>query len=125
MTAAAALSPPPPLLARELTGADPVAPELRQACRDAVAGLLRGHPEVVAVVGAGGQTGTWDSSARLDVSAFAPGIDHAVRNGSTRPDWSGFVSPIGAAAWDGSPGLPLPLGLGARLLDQAEYAGPP
>lgn len=121
MITVAALCPAPPLLARELTGADPVVPELRQACRDAVAGLLRGHPDVVAVVGAGEQTGTWDSSTRPDVSAFAPGIDHAVRNGSTGLDWS---SPIDAAARDGSPGLPLPLGLGARLLDQAGYAGP-
>jgi hypothetical protein len=104
MITAAALCPAPPLLARELTGADPVVPELRQACRDAAAGLLRGHPDVVAVVGAGEQTRTWDEGLELDVSGFAPGI--------------------GAAARDGSAGLPLPLGLGARLLDQAGYAGP-
>ena len=104
MITAAALCPAPPLLARELTGADPVVPELRQACRDAASGLLRGHPDVVAVVGAGEQTRTWDEGLELDVSGFAPGI--------------------GAAARDGSAGLPLPLGLGARLLDQAGYAGP-
>jgi hypothetical protein len=104
MITAAALCPAPPLLARELTGADPVVPELRRACRDAAAGLLRGHPDVVAVVGPGEQTRTWDEGLELDVSGFAPGI--------------------GAAARDGSAGLPLPLGLGARLLDQAGYAGP-
>jgi hypothetical protein len=104
MITAAALCPAPPLLARELTGADPVVPELRRACRDAAAGLLRGHPDVVAVVGPGEQTRTWDEGLELDVSGFAPGI--------------------GAAARDGSAALPLPLGLGARLLDQAGYAGP-
>jgi hypothetical protein len=104
MITAAALCPAPPLLARELTGADPVVPELRRACRDAAAGLLRGHPDVVAVVGPGEQTRTWDEGLGLDVSGFAPGI--------------------GAAARDGSAALPLPLGLGARLLDQAGYAGP-
>jgi hypothetical protein len=124
MIVVAAMCPAPPLLARELTGADPVVPELRQACRDVAAGLLRGHPDVVAVVGAGAHTRTWDGDSRLDVSAFAPGIDQAVRTGSTGLDWSGFISPIGAAARDGSPGLPLPLGLAARLLDQAGYAGP-
>jgi hypothetical protein len=104
MITAAALCPAPPLLARELTGADPVVPELRRACRDAAAGLLRGHPDVVAVVGPGEQTRTWDEGLELDVSGFAPGI--------------------GAAARDGSAALPLPLGLGARLLDQAGYPGP-
>jgi hypothetical protein len=104
MITAAALCPSPPLLARELTGADPVVPELRQACRDAVARLLDSGPDVVAVVGAGEQTRTWDGGTRMDLSGFAPGI--------------------APAAKDGSPGLPLPLGLGARLLDQAGYAGP-
>jgi len=101
---AAALCPAPPLLARELTGADPVVPELRRACRDAAAALLRGHPDVIVVVGAGEQTATWDGAAGLDVSRFAPGI--------------------GSAAPDGAPVVPLPLGLGARLLDQAGYDGP-
>ncbi len=102
MITAAALCPAPPLLARELTGADLVVPELRQACRDAAATLLCGDPDVVAVVGAGEQTRTWDGGG-LDVSAFAPGLSPAVQ--------------------DGPPGLPLSLGLGARLLDQAGYAG--
>jgi hypothetical protein len=77
MITAAAVCPAPPLLARELTGADPVVPELRKACQDAVAGLLRGRPEVIVVVGVGEQTGTWDDSARLDLSRFAPGIGRA------------------------------------------------
>jgi hypothetical protein len=107
MIIAAALCPAPPLLARELTGADPVVPELRQACRDTAAGLLRGHPDVIVVVGAGEQTATWDGAAGLDVSRFAPGI-----------------APTARVAPEGTPVLPLPLGLGARLLDQAGYAGP-
>ncbi len=105
MITAAALCPAPPLLARELTGADPVVPELRQACQAAAAALLRGHPDVVVVVGAGAQTRTWDGGTPLDVSGFAPGIAPPAR--------------------DGSPGLLVPLGLGARLLDQAGYAGRP
>jgi hypothetical protein len=133
MITAAAVCPAPPLLARELTGADPVVPELRQACLDAVAGLLRSRPDVVAVVGAGEQTSTWDAGSRLDVSAFAPGIGLAARDGS-----AGRGARVSAPARDGSPGLPLPpardgslglplplpLGLGARLLDQAGHAGP-
>jgi len=99
---AAALCPAPPLLARELTGADPVVPELRQACLDAGAALLRSQPGVVAVVGAAKPTRAWDGEARLDLSAYAPGL-------------------TGPA---GGPALPLPLGLGGRLLDQAGYCGP-
>lgn len=100
MITAAALCPAPPLLARELTGADPVAPELRQACLNAAAGLVRARPDLVTVVGTGTATRTWDGGARLDLSVFAPRIGSG-----------------------GSAGLPPPLGLGARLLDQAGYAG--
>lgn len=107
MIISAALCPAPPLLVRELTGADPVVPELRQACRDAAAGLLRRLPDVIVVVGAGEQTATWDGAAGLDVSRFAPGIGRAGRD-----------------APEGAPVLPLPLGLGARLLDQAGHTGP-
>jgi hypothetical protein len=120
---AAALCPAPPLLARELTGADPVLPELRQACQDAVDGLLRGQPDVVAVIGAGQSTQAWEGSQGLDVSGFAPGIGAAARDGSTRPDGSGVAPGVGPMAPHGSKGLPLPLGLGARLLDQAGYTG--
>jgi hypothetical protein len=103
MIVAAALCPAPPLLARELTGADAVLPELRQACQDASAGLLASGPGLVAVVGAAEETRAWDASLGLDLSAYAPG--------------AGLPAPAGSA------GLPLPLGLGARLLDQAGYAG--
>jgi len=100
---AAALCPAPPALARELTGADPVMPELRHACRDAVAALVQAEPDLVAVVGAAEQTRAWDESLGLDLSGYAPGL----------------VPPAAAR----TPGLPLPLGLGTRLLDEAGYTG--
>jgi hypothetical protein len=103
MITAAALCPSPPLLAREVTGRDPVVPELRQACAEAVRRLVRREPDVIAVVGPAPVTARWPADRRLDLSAFAPQA---------------------AAAPDGHPPLPLPLGLGSRLLDQAGYAGP-
>ena len=109
MLTAAALCPAPPLLARELTGADPVVPELRQACLDAATGLLQADPDVIAVVGAGEQTRAFSARSRLDLAAYAPalglgGLEGSGLDGSGEP-------------------LPLPLGLGCRLLDQAGYAG--
>lgn len=102
MIVAAAVCPSPPLLARELTGRAGVLPELRDACAAAVGHLLTAAPDVIAVVGAGQETATWDPDDRLDLSAYAPG----------------------PAAARGKPGLPLALGIGALLLDEAGYAGP-
>jgi hypothetical protein len=107
---AAALCPAPPLLARELTGAEAVVPELRQACLDAATDLLQAGPDMVAVVGAGEQTREFGARGRLDLAAYAPalaltGPEEAGRNGSGGP-------------------VPLPLGLGCRLLEQAGYVGP-
>jgi hypothetical protein len=107
---AAALCPAPPLLARELTGADPVLPELRQACLDATAALLAAGPDLVAVVGVAAQTRPWDARARLDLTAYAP----ALRPACTADDPDDGDLDDGAA-------LPLPLGLAGRLLDQAGY----
>ena len=108
MITSAALCPAPPLLAREVTGLDPVVPELREACREAVAALTATEPDLIAVVGVADQTLEWSPQAPFDLLAYAPGL-------------------AGAAA--GAPGgpvptLPLGLGLGLRLLDQAGYAGP-
>jgi hypothetical protein len=100
MITAAALCPAPPLLARELTGADPVIPDLREACRQAVAALLASRPDVVAVVGAAEKTADWDPGGRLDLAVYAP--------------------MLGAGA---GPPVPSPLGLGAGLLDRAGYQG--
>lgn len=97
----AALCPSPPLLARELTGRDPLASGLREACAEVTARLVDADPDVVIVVGPGPETAVWDSASRLDMSAFAPAL--------------------GAR---GTPGLPFSLGLGAMLLDQAGYSGP-
>ena len=107
MLTAVALCPAAPLLARELTGAEPVVPELRQACREAADALVRAGPDLVVVIGAGEQTRTWDAaSARLDLSRYAPGPGFGAGSGS---------APASA--------LPLPLGLGGRLLDEAGYHG--
>jgi hypothetical protein len=101
MITAVALCPAPPLLARELTGGDSVLPELREACQAAVGALLRSQPEVITVVGAAPQTRTWGGASTLDLGIFAPA----------------------ARGSGGTAGLPVPLGLGARLLDQAGFTG--
>jgi hypothetical protein len=98
----AAVCPSPPLLAGEFTGRAEVLPELRDACVTAVRHLLAAAPDVIAVVGAGSDPATWDPDDRLDLSAYAPPVSGA----------------------HGKPGLPLALGIGALLLDEAGYAGP-
>ena len=77
-------------------------PELRAACAEAGARLLGTDPEVIVVVGPALVTGERDPAGQPDPAAFAPGR----------------VTPAGAGA------LPLSLGLGAMLLDQAGYHGP-
>jgi hypothetical protein len=103
----AAMCASPPLLHPALTGREAVLPELRSACAEAIARLLREDPEVVVVVGPAPVTGEWDAAGRLDAAAFAPGS--AVR---------GSGAPADGRA------LPLALGLGAMLLDQGGYRGP-
>lgn len=102
MIITAAVCPSPPLLAGEFTGRAEVLPELRDACVTAVRHLLAAAPDVIAVVGAGSDTATWGPDDRLDLSAYAPPVSGA----------------------HGKPGLPLALGIGALLLDEAGYAGP-
>jgi hypothetical protein len=77
-----------------------VLPELRDACAKAVAELVRADPEMIVVVGPAAETAEWDPESRPDLSAYAPALGPA-----------------------GRPGLPLALGLGALLLDQAGYTG--
>jgi hypothetical protein len=110
MLTAAALCPAPPLLARELTGADPVLPELREACREAVDELIRADADVVVVVGVASEERAFDRRARLDVTTYAP----ALRRHGHGADRAGS-DPL-------SP-LPLTIGLGSRLLDGAGYHG--
>jgi hypothetical protein len=106
MITAATLCPWPPLLVRELTGADPVLPELREACAAAVTELLRAGPEIVAIVAPGPETAAWPGDGRLNVAAFG-GLPAA------SPD------PV-----TGRCSLPPAAGIGAYLLDQAGYQGP-
>jgi hypothetical protein len=106
---AAALCASPPLLHPALTGREAVLPELRAACAEAVGRLLRSGPETVVVVGAADVSGEWEPGGRFDAAAFAPGA----------------ASESGAGAgYAGCRSLPLSLGLGAMLLDQAGYGGP-
>ncbi len=58
--------------------------------------LVSDAPELVVVTGAAAGTAEWDPESRLDLSAYAPALGPG-----------------------GQPGLPLSLGLGALLLDQA------
>ena len=103
MITGVAIVPSPPLLARVLTGRSVVLPELREACSVAVGRLVATGADVVAVVGAGPQTAAWDPEGRLDVAAWGPLL---------------------AAGGRSKPGLPLALGIGAGLLDEAGYRGP-
>ena len=105
MITQATLCPWPPLLVRELTGADPVLPELRAACAGAVAALLSDGPDEVAVVGPGTVTAPWPGHGRLNVAAFR-----------------GF-RPTDPVPGPDPPVLPPAPGIGAYLLDQAGYAG--
>ncbi len=98
-----------------MTGTDPVLPELRQACLDAVTELVACRPGLVAVVGVADATRSWDVRAELDLSRYAPGADHG-KLGAGAPG-------RGPAPGGNAPGLPLSVGLGARLLNQAGYRG--
>jgi hypothetical protein len=106
MIIAAALCPSPPLLVRELTGADPVVADLRDACAAAVAALVAARPDVIVVVGPGPDTTEWPADGRLNIAAFGG-----------RP-----AQPAGGAPLPRS--VPLAVGLGGYLLDQAAYTGP-
>ncbi len=104
MLVAAATCPAAPLLARELTGSDPVVPQLRQACLAAAAGLVASQPDLVAVVGVAPEARAWDRDGRLDLGVFAPALR------------AGGVAQPGAS-------LPVSVGLGGMFLDQAGFTG--
>jgi hypothetical protein len=115
MIVAAALCPAPPLLVPELTGAQQVAADLRDACLAAVAELMAAAPDVIAVVGAADRTGTWDDGAGFDLARYAPGP--VLLNGQAgSPRSSGEASP---PARRGEAGLPSSLGVGVWLLSHA------
>jgi hypothetical protein len=85
--AAAAVCPHTPLIVTEL-------PELRTACRTAIAGLLTTDPDALIVVGGAGTTATYTGDAA----------------GTLRP-WG-----LDVTAGHGEPVLPLSLTVGRRLL---------
>jgi len=111
MIVAAVICPSPPLLAAELTGQADILPDLRAACAAAVARLLAADPDVVAVAGPAETTGTWDSAGELSLASFAPALRAGDHRSRSRP-------PLAV------PSLPLALGIGARLLDDAGYTAP-
>jgi hypothetical protein len=128
MIVGAAICPPAPVLARELTGRDPVVPELREACAAVTGRLLRSRPDVIAVVGAADRTAAWPAEGRLSLAAFAPAVGTASGAAVGTASGAAAAAPEAAAARTAagaaSPALPLPVGLGARLLDEAGYRGP-
>jgi hypothetical protein len=97
---AAAVCPHPPLLLRELTGQQEVAPDLREACLRVIGELIDLKPDRIVVLG-GADTTTW-STGEGDVDIRGYGT-FAVR----RP----------------GPYLPLSLGVAKRLLAEAHWHG--
>lgn len=99
MIRATVVCPHPPLLFRELGGHVDAAQQLRAACREALADALRPAPGLVVVLGGDAVTASWDPAT------------------SPRPEGFGRHGRPGA-------GLPLSLGVGRRLLDDAGWTGP-
>jgi hypothetical protein len=110
MMIAAAVCPHPPLLITELvppgSRPEPVE-ELSDACARAVHWLLGRSPDLVIVIGGGEVTRQYRPSTPFLVDRYAGGPG---------------VSGVGEAAM--TSGLPLSLGIGARLLDEAGWDGP-
>ncbi|MGZ6803679.1 MAG: hypothetical protein ACXVFU_11575 [Nocardioidaceae bacterium] len=104
MIVAAALTPHPPLLYRELAGAGDPAAELRAACRTTVERLAGGVERLV-VVGA----------ADVDRPRVHP---------PTAPDVRRFGTTVERDPSVAATAPPLSLGVGRRLLDEAGWAGP-
>jgi hypothetical protein len=104
-----AFCPSPPLLLPEVEGrADADTTALRRACADAVAATLAAGPEVVLVVGQG--AGPGERYGAGDVGDLRGlGLD--------------LQPPFDRRGRPGGRRVPLPHTLGARLLDDAGYAG--
>lgn len=97
---AAAVCPHPPLLFRELNGAQDAVANLRAACLRAVEEVVEGAERVV-LVGGGRTAQAWD-----------PGVEaHVAEFGGPGPRTVG-------------PALPLSLRVGRRLLDEVGWTGP-
>jgi hypothetical protein len=108
MLDAVVVCPHPPLLLRELCGAQDAVPDLRAACAEGLAGALAGPPgsgaPTVVVVGGAGTAGSWDPALPDRTSDF----------GMTGPRTAS--SPV--------PELPLSLTVGRRLVREAGWDGP-
>lgn len=100
MIVAAVVCPHPPLLLRELSGAQDAVPDLRAACHEALGRALRLEVTTVVVVGGADTAGAWSAS-----------LPDAVRRFGT----------TGAAT---GPALPLSLTVGRRLVRSAGWDGP-
>lgn len=124
MIAGVAVVPSPPLLARDLTGRATVLPELRQACAIAVGRLLAdSQADVVVVVGGGPATRAWPPDARLNLLAFGPVLAASRRPAAVAASGGGGGGVLVDRLPRGEARLPLALGIGATLLDEAGYAG--
>lgn len=99
MISAAVLCPHPPLLLRELGGAQDPVTDLREAAVSAVREVVRDARQVV-VLGGADDPGTFARDHPPDVRRFGT-------TGGRTPD-----------------GLPLSLGVGSRLLHEAGWSGP-
>lgn len=100
MIVTAVVCPHPPLLLRELSGAEDAVPELRAACHEALSSALGAEPDVMVVVGGADESREWDPSVPVDVHQFGT---------SDAPHVTG---------------LPLSLGVASRLLHEVGWAGP-
>ena len=100
MIVAAVVCPHPPLLLRELSGAQDAVPELRAACHDALAAGLAGSPDLVVAVGGADEAREWDASLPVEVRRF------------------------GTTAAPHVAGLPLSLAVAKRLLEESGWIGP-
>jgi hypothetical protein len=100
VVSAAVLCPHPPLLLRELGGAQDAVADLRRSAVAALCGAIESADRVV-VVGSHDEPGTWDPETPVDVRRFGTTGERLPR-----------------------PGLPLSLGVGTRLLADAGWTGP-
>ncbi len=99
MIVAAVVCPHPPLLLRELCGAEDAVPQLRAACHEALAAGLASGPDAVVVVGGADEGREWDASLPVDVRRF------------------------GTADAPHVHGLPPSLGVAKRLLEESGWTG--
>lgn len=114
MIVGAAVLPHPPLLLAELTGLLDAGVRLRQSCAEAVCGVLATGPDEVVIVG------STDIMSTDIMSTDGPGTGPAAPNAVLDVRAYGSAAPHPPA---GTPLLPLSLGIGTRLLDDAAWRG--